>query len=408
MSRTADRKKPSGTVRPKNGKAGIYPKPLGKKDKQRLEKLYRDLTEARQTHAGYPCNMTFDYSELNRFLEFSINNVGDPFGGTNFRVNTHEIEREMVGFFAKITQAPEDNWWGYLTGGGTEGNMYGLYIARELMGADATVYFSEDTHYSVSKIMRMLNMRYIMIRASQNGEIDYEDLRETIRIHRDRPAIIMANAGTTMTGAVDDIGKIRSTLSEFAITNSYIHCDAALHGMILPFVKNPPPFGFPTGIDSIAVSGHKMIGNPFPCGVVIAKKDKVNTIARSIEYVGALDTTIAGSRNAFAPLTMWYAVKRYGAGGLRKLVGDSIARAEFAVGEFRENGVEAWRNKNSPIVVFPRPSEKTAIKWQLASKEDISHIVTLTHLGGGKIKTLVKEVAGDLKIKNKKTESGQK
>lgn len=135
--------------------------------------------------------------------------------------------------------------------------MYGLYIARELMGPDALVYFSEDTHYSVSKITRLLDTRHIMIRSGENGEIDYEDLRETARIHRDRPTIIMANTGTTMTGTVDDIGKIQKILSEFAITSSYIHCDAALHGMILPFVETPTPFGFPTGIDSVAVSGRK-------------------------------------------------------------------------------------------------------------------------------------------------------
>lgn len=381
----------------KKSGADIYPKPLGAKDKKRLDALYGGLADARSTHAGYPCNMAFDYSELHRFLEFPINNVGDPFGGTNFRVNTHEIEREMVRFFAKMTKAPENNWWGYITGGGTEGNMYGLYIARELMGRETLVYFSEETHYSVSKIMRLLDMRHIMIRAGENGEIDYEDLRETVRIHRDRPAIIMANIGTTMTGAVDDIGKIRLILSEFAITNSYIHCDAALHGMILPFVEDPPPFGFPAGADSVAVSGHKMIGSPFPCGIVLAKRDKVNTIARNIEYVGALDTTITGSRNAFAPLALWYAVRRYGDGGLKKLVRGSIESADFLIKEFKQNGVAAWRNENSPIVVFPRPSEKTVFKWQLASKDDISHIVTLPHLSREKLSEAAREISGDLK-----------
>lgn len=374
-----------------------YPRPLAKGDKERLDALYRRLCEARDFHAGYPCNMAFDYSELYRFLEFPVNNVGDPFGGTNYRVSAHAIEREVMSFFAKTTKAPEGGWWGYVTGGGTEGNLYGLYLARELMGADATVYFSEDTHYSVSKIMRILNIRHIMIRSAPDGSIDCEDLRETVRINRDRPAIIMATAGTTMTGATDDIAAVRAILSEFAITKSYIHCDAALGGMVLPFVKNPPLFGFPAGIDSVAVSGHKMIGSPFPCGAVLAKKGNVNIIARNIEYVGALDTTVAGSRNAFASLALWYAVKRYGVSGLKKLVRDSVDRAAFAVERFAEHGVRAWTNENSLTVVFPRPSERTVRKWQLASKGGISHIVTLPHLTREKLEAATAEIAGDIK-----------
>ncbi len=401
MSKTASRKTGRTAADIKSRTEQIYPRPLGGKDKKRLDDLYRALCEARSTHAGYPCNMVFDYSELNRFLEFPINNVGDPFGKTNFSVNTHAIEREMIRFFANITKAPKDGFWGYITAGGTEGNMYGLYLARELMGKDATVYFSEDTHYSVSKIMRLLDMRHIMIKSAPGGEIDCEDLRETVRIHRDRPVIIMANAGTTMKGAVDDIAEIRSILEKFAIKKSYIHCDAALSGMVLPFVKNPPPFGFPTGMDSVAISGHKLIGSPFPCGVALVKKENVKLIARNIEYIGALDTTISGSRNAFAALALWYAVRRYGVGGLRKLVGDSIALADFAVKRFRENGVEAWRNENSITVVFPRPAEKTAEKWQLASKDDISHIITLPHLNRATIEAIVKETARDLE-KNRK------
>ena len=82
----------------------------------------------------------------------------------------------------------------------------------------------------------------------------------------------MANVGTTMRGAVDDIPRIRDILREQTVTNHYIHADAALSGMILPFVKNPQPYGFDAGVDSISVSGHKLIGAPLPCGVVLTRR----------------------------------------------------------------------------------------------------------------------------------------
>jgi len=47
--------------------------------------------------------------------------------------------------------------------------------------------------------------RNIMLKSHPEGQMDYVDLRETLRIHRDVPPIIFANIGTAMKGAVDDL-----------------------------------------------------------------------------------------------------------------------------------------------------------------------------------------------------------
>ena len=122
-----------------------------------------------------------------------------------------------------------------------------------------------------------------------------------IRVNRDIPAVIMANIGTTMRGAIDDIPRIRRILDDQAVVSSYIHADAALSGMILPFVPEPQAFGFDAGIDSISVSGHKLIGAPLPCGVVLTKRPYVDRVGRAVEYVGVNDTTLSGSRNGADP-----------------------------------------------------------------------------------------------------------
>ena len=326
---------------------------------------------------GYPCNQEFDYSPLYRFLEFTANNVGDPFSGSNFRTNTHEFEREVVAEFGRYTQAPPGEYWGYVTNGGTEGNMYGLYVARELF-PQGMVYFSEDTHYSVAKILRLQHMRNIMIKSQENGQLDYDDLSETLRIHRDVPPIIFANIGTTMKGSIDQLGRIREILDELAIGESYIHADAALSGMILPFVNQPPPWNFAAGADSISISGHKLLGCPLPCGVALARKRNVERISRSVEYVGALDTTITGSRNALTPLMLWYRLRTLGDEGLQELVGRSLRLAGYAVEQLCRRGIPAWRqDENSVTVVFPRPPESLMQKWVIAPKKKIAHLITL-------------------------------
>ena len=340
--------------------------------------------------AGYPVNQDFDYSALYPLLRFAANNVGDPFGYSRYQANTHETEREVVRMVSELMRLSPDEAWGYVTAGGTEGNMYGIYVGREML-REPIAYFSQDTHYSVLKILHILNIRNIMIRSQENGEIDYDDLRESIRINRDAPALIVANIGTTMKGAVDDLERIRGIVEELALTRYYIHADAALSGMILPFVDDPQPFGFDNGIHSIAVSGHKMIGSPLPCGVVITRREYTAQIGRAIEYVGALDTTLLGSRNAITPMIIWYSLTKHGKDGFRQIVADMLDTAEYAVQRFNANGIPAWRTRNSPIVVIPRPAPQVLFQWQLAPLGDIAHLITMPHV----TRKMIDEVIAD-------------
>ncbi len=364
---------------------------LSSEDRKRLDDLYEYVQEQYRLLIGYPCRGDLDYSELFRFMRYPVNNVGDPFVPSTYRVHTRQIECEVVRWFARLTHAPEDNYWGYVTNGGTEGNMYGLFLARELL-PEGMVYYSQDTHYSVSKNLRVLKMQHIMIKSQANGEIDYEDLYETIRIHRDVPPIIFATVGTTMTEAIDDIGRIRRMLEDLAIPNSHIHCDAAFCGMTLPFIDGAPVYDFRAGIDSMSISGHKFIGSPVPCGMVLAKKRNVERIARSIEYVGTLDTTLTGSRNGITPLFLWYAIRKTGLEGFKRLVRGCLELADYAIAKFREIGLDAWRNKYAMTVVFPKPPESVLAKWGIAVQGDIAHIIILPSIKAGQIDELVADI----------------
>tara|TARA_B110000858_G_scaffold181051_1_gene219217 strand:+ start:978 stop:1331 length:354 start_codon:yes stop_codon:yes gene_type:complete len=104
---------------------------------------------------------------------------------------------EVVDFFATIFRANLKDYWGYVTNGGPKSNLYGLYLARELY-LNAMVYFSESTHYSIKKNIRLLNIPSIVIRSQENGEIDYDDLANTIQFNWDKPVIFLTNFGTTM------------------------------------------------------------------------------------------------------------------------------------------------------------------------------------------------------------------
>ena len=360
---------------------------------ERLDRLLEEIEAAADQQVGYPTNQQFDYSPLLPFMRHALNNIGDPFQSSNYRSNTHGIEQEVITRLADLMGLDPQEAWGYVTSGGTEGNLYGMYLARE-MHPDGIFYFSEQTHYSILKNLRLLNARYIMVKSQQRGEIDYQDLQEMLKVNRDLPALIVANIGTTMHGAVDDISQIREILQDLRVTRNYIHADAALSGMLLPFVDDPQPFGFDAGIDSIAVSGHKLIGAPLPCGVVLTRRGNVERVGRTIELVGIQDTTISGSRNGLTPLMLWYALERYGEQGFRDLAAGMLSTAQYAVDRFNHHGIPAWRHRNSVTVVFPRPGPEVFRKWQIAPQGDEAHIITMPHVTREQVDELVADCAG--------------
>jgi histidine decarboxylase len=374
--------------------------PLAAVDAERLDRFYADCRREADQFLGYPCNADFDYSTLFRFLRFPLNNVGDPYVQSNYHLNSREFEREVLEEFFRLTEGPPESTWGYCTNGGTEGNMYGLFLARELH-PEGLVYYSEDTHYSVNKILRCLHLRNIMIKSQPDGSIDLDDLRETIRIHRDVPPIVFANIGTTMKGACDDLAAINELFDDLAIHRRYVHADAALSGMILPFVDDPPAWNFSAEVDSISISGHKMIGAPMPCGVALARKAHVDRIARSVEYVHTLDTTLSGSRNAFAPLMLWYAFHTVGVAGFRRRVQSCFQVADYAIDELRELGRKPWRHHWSNTVVFDRPPEKIVQRWQLAVEHDIAHLLIMPHVDRARIDRFIADLAAADKEKRR-------
>jgi histidine decarboxylase len=368
--------------------------PIGAAVDPTLAELREYLDADRSHNIGFPATFGLDYSPLWPFFSRLLNNIGDPYDPSGFPANTKQFEREVVAFLARLLRLPEEDTWGYVTTGGTEGNEYGLLLARELY-PNGIVYHSADAHYSVPKLAAKLRMPAIALRTGPDGSLKPRDLRAALRAQRDKPAIVVATVGTTMTEAVDDVTVIRETLADLAIRRAHVHADAALSGVPLALLppESRPGFDFADGADSISISGHKFLGAPFPCGVILTYRSLKNRIGASVDYVSTNDTTIGGSRSGHAPLLLWYVLSSLGVEGLRERADYARRVAAYATEQLNDIGWPAWRHPHAFTVVMEQPPEHIVRKWRLASSNGRSHLICMPSVAVATIDAFVDDLA---------------
>jgi histidine decarboxylase len=150
---------------------------------------------------------------------------------------------------------------------------------------------------------------------------------------------------------------------------------------------------FKKPIGSVSVSGHKFMGCPVPCGVVITRLDHVKVLSTDIEYLSSRDATIMGSRNGHAPMFLWYTLNKKGYRGIRKEVQKCLRNAHYLTDRLKETGISAYLNALSSTVVFERPHDETFVhKWQLACEGSIAHVVVMPNVNVDKLDSFVEEL----------------
>jgi len=354
-------------------------------DKAKLETYEASLKRHKSNMMGYPlfCNPPMA-QEMKPFLEYVLNNLGDPFVGSAYQLNTFEFECEVVKFIADLYKLP--NFWGYITNGGSEGNLKGLSIGLG-QHPNAIIYYSDKSHYSVSNAAKLMRAKSMMVKTDDRHSICLLDFEQ--KVDSSLPAVNL-NVGTTMSGAIDDVQGIVDILQSKGI-EYYVHVDAALSGLILPFLPTAPKVDFDLPIGSVSISGHKFLGCPFPCGVIVTRHFE---LGNKVEYINSTDSTLFGSRNGLASIAWWCAIKGYGMPGLEKMTRECMALTGYALDEVGKVVHGCWRNQHSNTVMIPKPRSDVVQKWQLASDGNWSHIILMPHLKQGDVDRFVADLCG--------------
>ena len=358
---------------------------------KKLDSFKKIIQKRSNSMLGYPINTKNEYKPLYELFDYSLINLGDPFTPSSYRINSEKFEIEVLKFFAKLYKMSKDDFWGYLTSGGTEGNTHGIFVGRQLY-PNGILYFSKDTHYSISKIARLLNLPTSIVESLPNGEIDYNDLEKKVLLNKNRPVILNLNLGTTMREAIDNVDRVVSILKKNNILDYHIHCDAALFGMILPFIKGAPKADFQQPIGSLAISGHKFIGTHIPCGIALTRRHIIKKIEAPIEYIGTYDTTITGCRNGHTPIFLWYAIKTRGLKEFAKEANQCVDNARYLAEKLKQINWPYYLNDYSNTVLLKKPPNKIIKKWQLAISCEWAHIVVMQPVTKNIIDTFIADL----------------
>jgi glutamate/tyrosine decarboxylase-like PLP-dependent enzyme len=270
-----------------------------------------------------------------------------------------QIELVTIDWLREMCGLPETAG-GLFVSGGSMANLTALAAARRAMlnerSGDAVIYFSDQTHNSIEKALRVLGFTREQIRSMPSDEyfrLPVESLRQAVtedRADGKQPFCVIANAGTTNTGAVDPLDQ----LADFCkLENLWLHVDGAYGAAACLSERGRKLL---TGIeraDSLSLDPHKWLFQPFEIGCVLARdarllKKTFHTMAGYLEdtkraeeeEINYYDYGVQLTRG-FRALKLWLSIKTFGAAAFREAINRGFEMAEFAESLLRQS--DCWR-----------------------------------------------------------------
>jgi glutamate/tyrosine decarboxylase-like PLP-dependent enzyme len=284
----------------------------------------------------------------------------NPFAGNWLEGSgTSQIELVTIDWLREMCGFPETAG-GLFVSGGSMANLTALASARgarlDQRGDRAVIYFSDQTHNSIEKGLRVLGFAREQIRILPSDEayrLRIESLRQSVaedRADGKLPFCVIANAGTTNTGAVDPLGKLADLCER---ENLWLHVDGAYGASAALSERGRKLLAGIERADSLSIDPHKWLFQPFEIGCVLLRdarllKKTFNTMTGILEdtrraeeeEINYYDYGVQLTRG-FRALKLWLSFKTFGAAAFREAINRGFEMAEFAEGVLGRS--DRWR-----------------------------------------------------------------
>lgn len=258
------------------------------------------------------------------------------------------LERQAVRWLAEFLGFPAGN--GAFTSGGTVSNLSALAAAREralprsratgMADHPAAVYCSVEAHYSVTRAAELLGMGSSAVRGipiDDHRRMDPSVLARSIDEDRAAgitPVVVVATAGTTLTGAVDPLSAIADVCQPRGV---WLHVDGAYGLPAAGAPSTAPLFAGLDRADSVTIDAHKWMFVPKACSALLVRRtgDLAAAFSHDEDYIphegdtwNAVDLTLEYSRPLRA-LKLWLALRVHGAPAFRDAIEGNLAQARL-------------------------------------------------------------------------------
>jgi glutamate/tyrosine decarboxylase-like PLP-dependent enzyme len=290
-------------------------------------------------------------------------------------------ENQALRWIADLAGMPEEAG-GVFVQGGTLGNLSALVVAR----AEARKEFpeiknwviacSEQAHSSLASAAQVMDVDILKIAVDENGKLLGSAVAKEIdALHRQsgrRVFAVIATAGTTNLGIIDDLVGIGSAAKERGI---WFHVDGAygLAALCAPSVRDK--FDGVEKADSLIVDPHKWLFAPFDaCALIYRQPD----LARQVhtQHASYLDTLQDGNWNPSdyaihltrrtRGLPFWFSLAAYGTDAYALAMEQSLEVAKYAAVKVSGHpNLELVCEPELSIVAFTRKGWSTSDyqKW---------------------------------------------
>jgi aromatic-L-amino-acid/L-tryptophan decarboxylase len=281
-----------------------------------------------------------------------------------------QLETNVVRWFCEMVGYP-DSARGVLTTGGSLANFSAVVTARrERLPANfisGTIYGSDQTHHSIRKAAMLAGFPPQNVREVPSDNlfrIRIDALRARLAEDRARglkPFLLVGNAGTVNTGAVDDL----RALADIAFQEKlWFHVDGAYGGFFVLTAHGRRQMRGIERADSIVLDPHKGLFLPYGTGSLLVREgdalrrahalsaDYLPTMQEDPELVDFNLMSPELSRSARG-LRVWLPFKMHGVAPFERNLEEKLALAQWAAEQLRQlEHIEIVAEPQLSIVAF--------------------------------------------------------
>lgn len=187
------------------------------------------------------------------------------------------LEWNVVRWLCDVLKMP-DIAGGVLTTGGSMSNLMAIVAARVARLPEnflsGVIYVSDQCHHSVRRAARTAGFPSAQIRrlpTDARFRISLPHLAQAVRADREaglQPFMVVGSAGTTNTGAVDDLNGLADVARDEGL---WLHVDGAYGGFFMLTAEGQRALAGIERADSVALDPHKGLGLPYGTGSLVVR-----------------------------------------------------------------------------------------------------------------------------------------